>query len=149
MPELVNTGNVHATAAGGGVRLDSVIAALGPELVADTAFIDSLITSLIGPVSSNANGSFVRLANGLQVCWNPTVSLAYVNSTTLRAVWTFPAAFNALPAVAPNLRGWSTFVVGTPIALTAVDTATLEYRATGFTSGNTVTFSALAIGTWL
>ena len=135
MPELVNIGNVKASSSGGGVALE-----VDPALVA----------LLKGEVGSNANGEWVKLDNGLLICWSAPISLAYLNSTTLQAVWTFPQAFVASPGVAPNLRGWGTFVVGTPLALVAMDTATLQYRAASgsFASGATATFSATAVGRW-
>lgn len=135
MPELVNTGNVKASSSGGDVALE-----VDPALVA----------LLKGEVGSNANGEWAKLDNGLLICWSPTISLAYLNSTTLQAVWTYPQAFVASPSVAPNLRGWGTFVVGTPLALVAMDTATLQYRAASgsFSSGSVAAFSAMAVGRW-
>ena len=135
MPELVSTGNVKAFSSGGGVALEVDLA---------------LVALLTGERGSNANGEWVKLENGLLVCWSPTVALTYLNSTTLQAVWTFPQAFVAAPTVAPNLRGWGTFVVGTPLALVAVDTATRQKRAASgsFAAGATATFSAAAVGRW-
>ena len=110
----------------------------------------ALVALLKGEVGGNANGEWAKLDNGLLVCWSPTISLSYLNSTTLQAVWTFPQPFVAQPAVAPNLRGWGTFVVGTPIALVALADATLQYRAASgsFASGATAAFSAAAVGRW-
>ncbi len=110
----------------------------------------ALVALLKGEVGSNANGEWVKLDNGLLICWKSAIGLVYANSTTLRGTWTFPRAFVDAPAVAPNLRGWDVFVVGTPIALVAAAAATLEYRGAigAFASGATATFSVLASGRW-
>lgn len=42
---------------------------------------------------SNANGSYVRFADGTQLCWIPTIA----TSTTATATWTYPAVFSASP----------------------------------------------------
>lgn len=135
MPELTNDGNVKQITVADRTSLD-----VDPALVA----------ALTGEGGSNANGEWIKLENGLLVCWNPTVALTYLNSTTLQAIWTFPQTFVAAPSVAPNLRGWGAFVVGTPLALVAVDAAPLQYRAptSSFVAGATATFSALAVGRW-
>ncbi len=55
---------------------------------------------------SNANGNWLRLADGTQIC-SADVPLAFSNGTTLAAVWTLPAAFSAIGAYSwvGQLRG--------------------------------------------
>ena len=43
---------------------------------------------------TNANGEYVRLADGTQICWRIVTALAGAG-----LVWTYPAAFSAVPAV--------------------------------------------------
>lgn len=75
MPELLSTGNVHATAAGGNVRLD----------------VDPLIVALVAEhgqeSGSNANGSWIRFANGLQVAWYQSGTPTPTNTQTVAPYW--------------------------------------------------------------
>lgn len=45
---------------------------------------------------SNANGTFVRFADGTQIC-TATLTMTYASATILTRVWTFPATFIAAP----------------------------------------------------
>lgn len=53
---------------------------------------------------SNANGRYVRLPDGTQICYH-TVSMGYASSTllTIPSSWTFPAAFSAYPSMGLSL----------------------------------------------
>jgi hypothetical protein len=60
---------------------------------------------------ANANGEFLRLADGTQVCWRATLSAPNA-STALGALfrsadvaWTYPASFAAAPALAVQVTG--------------------------------------------
>ena len=69
--------------------------------------------SLIGPVSQtgglptgavieqgqNANGSYVRWADGTQICWLDNFTLSANAETVVQEWWTYPAAFAAAPAI--------------------------------------------------
>lgn len=46
---------------------------------------------------SNANGDYVRYADGTQICAH-TLTLPYFNTTRLQATWTYPAQFESAPA---------------------------------------------------
>lgn len=46
----------------------------------------------------NANGYYVRFADGTQVCWGLCTASA-TNSAVVDCTWTFPAAFSESPAV--------------------------------------------------
>ena len=48
---------------------------------------------------SNANGRFMRLADGTQICWRTKSA-----SNNAAATWTFPAAFAAVPTVIGTAR---------------------------------------------
>ena len=43
---------------------------------------------------SNANGDYVRFADGTQLCWNRDFSVHFSSTSALRSNWTFPAAFS-------------------------------------------------------
>lgn len=45
----------------------------------------------------NANGTFVRWADGTQECKRQTLNLTYLSVLTMQATWTYPAAFSADP----------------------------------------------------
>lgn len=54
--------------------------------------IDELISRIIGPVTTNANGSYIRLSNGFQACWkvhtltsSVTLATANLNGTGYRS----------------------------------------------------------------
>ncbi len=84
VPELVNAGNVLAAAAAGGVRLD----------------VDPLVVALVSEhgqeTGSNANGSWIRFANGVQICW--AMDHAWSSDSNGNWSWTFPQSFAATPA---------------------------------------------------
>ncbi|MBK9073338.1 MAG: hypothetical protein IPL79_20410 [Myxococcales bacterium] len=42
---------------------------------------------------SNANGAYVRFANGFQTCWNTAQTLTYSSTQQVRVTWTYPAKF--------------------------------------------------------
>ncbi len=42
---------------------------------------------------SNANGEYVRFADGTQICWKYGITLTQISSTHISTTWTFPAAF--------------------------------------------------------
>ena len=51
-------------------------------------------------LGTNANGGYVRFANGLQICGRMDFSISYNSDTRLSGTWTFPAAFSTLPFIA-------------------------------------------------
>lgn len=51
---------------------------------------------------SNANGDYVRFADGTQICCD-TVSLTYASANILSCSWNFPAVFSEAPFRAVNL----------------------------------------------
>ncbi len=100
---------------------------------------------------SNANGEFVRFADGTQVCTRTGLSVAAV-STALGAmfrsadmVWTFPAAFAVAPVVsgqADDADAWMTAAgPGTGTVTLRVLSAVSKAAATGL--------RATAVGRWL
>jgi hypothetical protein len=118
---------------------------------------DGIPTGAIIERGSNANGEFVKYADGTQICTlnitvtDQTIDSAYGASLfTGTRTWTYPAVFNAAPAVAaPGFR-WGTSAswgaVGaapttTQVLLRGID---ISSRATG----TSVVITAIAIGRW-
>lgn len=132
--------------------------------------------TLLGPVSQatgqptgavierggNANGDYVRWADGTQIC-SHKVTLGYTAANALLATWAFPAAFAAgsvptvLTALNPNV--WSNMPSGlsrgdgalTPANVSAGSTLIYWWARSGavaLVSGNQVEAYALATGRW-
>jgi len=123
-----------------------------PEIL-ESPVIDALITSIIGPVQSNANGSYVRLENGLQICWHklPAAVTNYATSPLYimapAKAWTYPAAFIAAPIVvgAPQYNA-SGNTIG--IMITNPSTASCGYQPIGMSNTAESYPHLVAIGRW-
>ena len=109
-----------------------------------------------------ANGSYVRLADGTQICQHE-VTLSFSSAGLCAATWTFPAAFatGSQPQVlgTVNTADMATTAPGVPAnGITAmtlggltVTTATLHLRTLpgqSFQAGDTVVIRAVALGRW-
>lgn len=106
---------------------------------------------------SGANGYFLRLASGTQICRHD-VTLNFDSSSACTATWTYPAAFSASPSVIGTVKLISGATpnenqlnpLRSPSA--GATSATLRLgRITGqtdFQSGDTVTCTVIAVGKW-
>lgn len=107
-------------------------------------------------VGSNSNGSYIRFANGTQICWashDPTSFGSMLTGTDpnykyRNKVWVYPAAFVATPAViaggdVAGQRMDATMAYG--VSATA---CTLEAGQYNTTAVNVSEFYTLAIGRW-
>ena len=65
---------------------------------------------------SNANGEFVRFADGAQICTKLKAVASFNNASNLRFDWTYPAAFAAEPVITPqgHYQGFSAKFRQTP-----------------------------------
>ncbi|WP_353472315.1 pyocin knob domain-containing protein [Salipiger sp. H15] len=107
---------------------------------------------LIPTYGSNANGSYVRFADGTQLCWNRIDSQAIAISTATGTVFndtaqpaiSFPASFTVAPSVQVNLRGNSTWA--SVSAVTASSFTPVFFAATS-TTGTQVLYW-MAVGRW-
>lgn len=114
---------------------------------------------------SNANGDFVRFADGTQICWSGLVKAEHINGTALRGTWSFPANFT-VPAscgfsmVSPWLYNGTGL---TPVNILANGGVSYSQRfdssasftldigapvAGAWTPGDNLQFYAQAIGRW-
>ena len=104
----------------------------------------------------NANGEYVRFADGTQICWFAAEAI-YTSATRLTYSWTFPAAFAVAPIVIPTMRervlsnsvdglGPDGNSMGTN-SITASACSVKVYGA-GFTAPDKVWLSLQATGRW-
>lgn len=114
----------------------------------------------------NANGEFVRFADGTQIC-NMPLTLAYLNGGRMTATWTYPAPFAATAASdlylsgMINISSFNSGVSGPAVAdvldvrfgtITATSVVAQMYRITGttnFTSGDSCECRLFAMGRWV
>jgi hypothetical protein len=69
-----------------------------PRLLGTVSQSSGTPTGAIIETGSNANGFYIRFANGLQICLSAALTFSYLNTTALSVTWTFPAAFAGDPA---------------------------------------------------
>ena len=105
---------------------------------------------------SNANGEYIRWADGTQVCWaslTDTIDIVYGGEKLFRSetIWrTYPAAFIAVPTVAVGLSMINEDTSATVLcALGTVNTNSASCRAYAETSSTrNLAMHYLAIGRW-
>ncbi|WP_212525616.1 DUF2793 domain-containing protein [Actibacterium sp. MT2.3-13A] len=109
---------------------------------------------------SNANGDYVRLADGTQICW-VSKTTAYISGSYCAANWTFPAAFAAPPVSQITLAGdsWGTDVPSglsrgdaTPVrgnnTATALSAQVWARSGTAFGAADAPKLDCHALGRW-
>ncbi|MDV6226275.1 hypothetical protein R2G56_08255 [Nitratireductor aquimarinus] len=110
---------------------------------------------------SNANGSFIRFADGTQICISPSLTLNYANSTEINTNWTLPASLVSSDGAFGNVvrsrsagdySGVGFNQVGGPAVSIGTTSATLAlFNPTGspWNSGAFISnCRAFAIGRW-
>lgn len=114
---------------------------------------DGVPTGAIIERGSNANGDYVKYADGTLICWfnnattvtsSSAAASLYVTPTTS---FTFPAAFSAIPCVAPGGR----YISGGSVAWSVVRGVTVtsvEMFGFGLNNGGGVSLGYEAIGRW-
>jgi hypothetical protein len=120
-------------------------------------------TGAIMEEGSNANGEYVRFADGTQICRVNSLALAYNTSANCQSDWTYPAAFTAAPSLCTNIMNSATSGNVTPAldellaprwtnsGANSTIGRILCHRVNGgtsFVSGDEVTIMATAIGRW-
>lgn len=123
------------------------------DIVGTVAQSGGVPTGAIVERGSNANGDYVRYADGTQICWS-TVAVTFTTTAsggvfrdTGAFSWTFPAAFSATPVVTLSPRGSSvSWAAPNSVGTTAVTSGTIFTTvALSSASGN---IAAFAVGRW-
>jgi hypothetical protein len=136
-------------------ELMDVLRARGVGTVSETGGVP---TGGIVQSGSNANGSFIRFADGTQICQHK-ITLTYASTASLYAAWTFPQAFSAAPTVIATAIDEGTYAPGRgtlgvggvdnpPTTTTAELFQSRDPAGTNFAAGNTIDFFCMAIGRW-
>lgn len=102
---------------------------------------------------SNANGEYLRLADGTQICWQTmtsdlAISTAFQGGFRSGGVtWTFPAAFTAAPNCAVNAHNQTAFGA---VTVSAGSTTQQQFAFTAVTSQASASRTAhlVATGRW-
>src|SRR5690606_16600105 len=134
--------------------------ASGLQTVSELApYVQALLDSRIVEEGSNANGSYARWQNGIQLCWwsSNVATTATKDERVIQGIsyyrhehiWTFPASFVGLPSVVPFGRQHEIVI---PVACSAValsQQATLWFVSPiKFTDFAIAYRGALAMGRW-
>jgi len=132
----------------------------GSQILGTVSQSSGVPTGAVIQRGSNANGEFVRYADGTQICWKIDHELAFVNASTVRGDWTFPAAFSSeVRSISFTLRRSSSASVPNsyresgylddPVGVTQTSTARLVLLSDGgMTDEGPAEVSATAIGRW-
>lgn len=104
---------------------------------------------------SNANGEYVRFADGTQICWKD-VSLPYASATDMVNTWNFPAAFSSSPIV--GMTGTNDWPSGTIRSYTMYHRVASKSPSSSLlvgsninasnVSGDSYVVNATAVGRW-
>lgn len=111
--------------------------------VGTVSFSGSDVNGALIEAGSNSNGSYVRFADGTQICWH-TLNLGlitangsgtrddpYRTNTTTPAAWTYPAAFASTPVVAASPWVASTAVIDRASSITLGNNSTSNSQISG------------------
>lgn len=130
------------------------------DIVGTVSESSGVPTGAIIQRGSNANGEFVRFADGTQICWISGFTMTYLNASILIGDWTYPAAFSAAPSggitfgnAGGNYSNVTRDQIGLPLQSNSATVGQYSvYRSYGspdFTSEASITNIKLhAIGRW-
>lgn len=122
-----------------------------------------LPTGAVIESGSNANGDYIRFADGTQICARQHFDILYSNGSACTSDWVYPAGFVSVPSVSGVVNASTTLSSATPPldALGAVSwansgsnasTARLNVRrvpgAADFVPGDKVVVLLTAVGRW-
>ncbi len=119
-------------------------------ILGSVAQLGGVPTGAVFESGTNANGRYLRLANGTQICWQdagPSLACATAAGaiyTSSAATWTFPVAFVAgvvVQATTEAAGRWAT------ARETATTTAEVQHFA-GVSSATSVVTRLIAVGRW-
>lgn len=104
---------------------------------------------------SNANGEYVKFADGTMVCTLSTavtdqgIDTAYTTLYQGSRNWIFPAEFSGTPSVTCGCFRWGTSASWSTVSAIGTGYATLRgLDTTSRPAGTTVTIAAIAVGRW-
>ncbi|HBO2187037.1 TPA: hypothetical protein L4G86_002088 [Pseudomonas aeruginosa] len=105
---------------------------------------------------SNANGEYVRFADGTQICTmsinvtDQAIDSAYGSLFQGARTWSFPVSFSGVPAVSVGLFRWGSAASwGSVATLPSTTSATLRgFDIAARPAGTSTAISATAIGRW-
>jgi hypothetical protein len=97
---------------------------------------------------NNANGEYLRLADGTQFCWGQVIITPVANTPTLGS-WTFPAAFGGSSLLSISVASNSA-VPGSTVIETSFANPTLTGCSVAVFRNNTTSTALrmIAIGRW-
>lgn len=103
---------------------------------------------------SNANGEYVRFADGTQVCWNGSLGTLSTDEATgnvfrsaATITWTFPVAFSATPICTANILSASA-TARWPVTFNPTTTTVVVRQFASVSSATGMNNGATAIGRW-
>ncbi|QXI49173.1 hypothetical protein HU763_006920 [Pseudomonas anuradhapurensis] len=148
------TGGTTATLARSGLGLKSAAVA---DIAGTVSQSGGTPTGAIIERGSNANGEYIKLADGTMHCWmtisvtDQAIDTAYAGGVYQGTrTWSFPAAFAGTPVVIPGTFRWGSAANWSALAGTpSGSSATLRgFDMVSRASGTAVQISAHAIGRW-
>ncbi|OJF97563.1 gp53-like domain-containing protein [Pararhizobium antarcticum] len=144
-----NNGDVwmRFTGASGGTSWPNAWFKINPQMVGTVAQSSGVATGAIVERGSNANGEYVRFADGTQICWGSITITPVANTPTSGSV-TFPASFTSAiksAQVTANTSAIGTAVLGVSFgSLTNTGMDVFTYRVSTTLTGCNWT----VIGRW-
>jgi hypothetical protein len=108
----------------------------------------------VADYGSNANGAYLKLYNGVMVCWHRQASAIATNVNVTGAYWrtntvnlTFPVEFVGVPTVVGTTHNGAVDAIATNAY--QVTTTTVSLVGWGVNAAQTMTIGYVAIGRWL
>jgi len=109
-------------------------------------------TGAVVEQGSNANGEYVRFADGTQICWHSTsvtqaISIGFLGGfRDAGQTWNFPIAFISAPVVSGNPQALTSFSVTIPTTTTTA--SSVFHTAIASQASATLEADLIAIGRW-
>lgn len=140
-------------AAGAFIRITGTATAVVQAIVGTVSQSAGTPTGAIIETGGNANGRYIRYADGTQICWNEGASVT--TSTVAGSVFvspstafTFPIAFSANPVVQPFARPTGSVLAWAAQGSTAVSATQCSVYVAGVTAAVSAFPGYVAFGRW-
>lgn len=125
------------------------------DIVAAVSQVGGVPTGGIMERGSNANGEYIRFADGTQVCWmtinvtNQAINTAYGSFFQGSRAWNLPAAFAAVPSAACSHFKWGSSASWGAISGASETVVTLRgLDISSRPTGTSTEIGAIAVGRW-